>query len=242
MINKKSYLLSTGLFAVLSAVIMKKLDTGLREYEANLPDNYAEIIYRYFFADDPCTSFLELSSGLSDDKKYLVLYKDSPIAVFTIEPNHQTEKTAVKWRLKKIEMQSPCVIEPSDASHMSDDQKAAAFGTLRSRAEYMIHAKGSSEALTSYYDKDAAAYSELQEIGEELWMNEDEGHTFHSESLSLYISYSAHLFSVRGCSTMNVYCSNDDSYRDFAMDITMFFYKKHNQWLCFETTNVSHME
>ncbi len=237
MINKKYYFLSTGLFAVLTVAIMKKLDIFLRKYEADQPDTYANKVFRYFFKESLCFSLIETSTGLSGNKKYFIMYKASPIGFFIIEPSETEKKEAAKWQLKELEILSSHILKTIDCSRMSDEQKAVAFGALHSRAEYMINTKGAIETLSSYYDKNASAYSELVEIGRELWMNEDEGHTFHSEELCEYISYSNHLFSVRVLSTMNAYCSNDDSYRDFKMDLTMFFYKKKGQWLCFETTN-----
>ena len=237
MVNNK-YLISAGVFMALAVFTLKKLDSALKEYEADQPDACAEYIFRTFFVKDDHASFLETSNGLSNDRKYLALYDNHLIAAFLLEPVEPKEAVGFRWRLKEIRMVSPSAMEASDFSTMKEEQKKVVAGALRARAEYMINAEGSAAALKEYYDTDSAAYSELTEIGRELWMNEDDGHTFRKEGLDRYTPYSDNLFSARGYCTMNVYCTNDDSYRDFDMEITMFFRKINGQWLCFETTNV----
>lgn len=233
----KKYFLSTGLFAASAAVMLKKLDTALRNYEAAQPGTCAEEVFCCYFGDNSKTSYREIPAGLGGEKKYLVCCDASPIAVFTLEPTDGKEKAAGKWQLKNMKMLSPCGMAPEKLSHMSDAQKKAAFGAFRARAEYMINAKGAAEAVDFYYDRDASAYCELTEIGRELWMNQDEGHSFHHVRLGGYIPYSEHLFSARVSATMNVYCANDDSYRDFPVDLTLYFYLKNDRWLCFEAAN-----
>lgn len=229
--------MSVGIFSAAACAILGKLDKRLRQYEAGQPDTFASEIFSQYFSNGTMTDYIETSSGLSEEKKYIVRMNRIPIAFFSLTETTQEANDRKKWNLKTISMIIPANIETADVNRMNEEQRQSALGALKARAEYFINAKGADKSIAQYYDAGSSAYLELAEMGKELWMNDDDGHSFRNDYLYDYVPYSEHLFSVRGESIMNVYCTNDGSYKDYAIGITMFFYWKDGKWVCFETSN-----
>ena len=127
-------------------------------------------------------------------------------------------------------------IEQSEATAISEDEKAAVLGALEAYSEYMINAKGARQAVAKYYDSSSDAYKDIVNMGKELWMNSDRGHRFLNENVTEYIKYSDELFYARGTVTLNV-ALKDGSTRDYTVDMALFFRLKNGKWLCYGMTN-----
>lgn len=127
-------------------------------------------------------------------------------------------------------------LEQTEATTMNEEQKEVAVGAMKARAEYMVKAAGSRTAVAKYYDTGSQAYNDLVEMAKELWMNEDNGHSFSEPVLTGYAKYSDDLFSVRGSIIMHM-TLKDNTQRDYEVDMSMFFRKKNDKWVCYEFTN-----
>ena len=110
------------------------------------------------------------------------------------------------------------------------------IGALEAYSEYMINASGARAAVAKYFDSSSDAYTDIVNMGKELWMNSDKGHRFLNEEVTEYIKYSDDLFYARGKVTLNAGLK-DGSTRDYDVDMALFFRKKNGKWLCYGMTN-----
>ena len=127
-------------------------------------------------------------------------------------------------------------VEQTESNTITDDEKSVVIGALEAYSEYMINASGARAAVAKYFDSSSDAYTDIVNMGKELWMNSDKGHRFLNEEVTEYIKYSDDLFYARGKVTLNAGLK-DGSTRDYDVDMALFFRKKNGKWLCYGMTN-----
>ena len=127
-------------------------------------------------------------------------------------------------------------IEQTEATAISEDEKAAVLGALEAYSGFMINASGARQGVAKYYDSNSDAYKDIISVGSELWMNTDRGHKFLNESVTDYVQYTDELFSAKGCLTMQV-TLKDGSLSEYNVEESMFFRKKNGNWVCYGMTN-----
>ena len=127
-------------------------------------------------------------------------------------------------------------VEQTESNTITEDEKSVVIGALEAYSEYMINASGARAAVAKYFDSSSDAYTDIVNMGKELWMNSDRGHRFLNENVTEYIKYSDDLFYARGQVTLNV-ALKDGSTKDYDVDMALFFRQKNGKWLCYGMTN-----
>lgn len=128
-------------------------------------------------------------------------------------------------------------VEQTKETTITEAEKEAVLGAMKGYAEFMINASGSRSAVSKWFDTSSKIYNEILNMGKELWMNGDRGHTFHDERIDGYARYSDELFSVHAHIEMNVTLKNGGGQRDYPVDLSLFFKQKNGKWVCYDMTN-----